>query len=157
MVGDFNAHNKLWNCDKTDSQGEKLLNSIEIFNLFLHNLYTYSHIDAKQVKKSNINLIITSFNLVDKIDFSINNDTLGSDHFPIFISINTEKSAYSKKTFKIKTIKTDWQKFEAQLKEKYPSFLTNDYNKIAATEKYELFTSIITHLRSNKLDNPVSW
>ena len=128
MVGEFNAHNNLGNCNKTDSHGEKLLNSIENFNLFVHNSDTYSHIDAKQGKKSNIDLIITSLNLADKLDFSINDDTLGSDHFPVFITINTEKSA-----------------------EKYEFFTS------IITEAISLSTPKQKHFRSNKLDNPVSW
>lgn len=45
VVGDFNAHNTVWNCTKTDSNGEKLLDCIEKHQLFIHNSESYSHID----------------------------------------------------------------------------------------------------------------
>ena len=89
MVGDFNAHNKSWNCDKTDSNGEKLLNSIENHDLFIHNVNSKTYVNAHQTKKSNLDLIISSINLADKINYTVSDDTLGSDHFPINFTIDT--------------------------------------------------------------------
>ena len=116
MVGDFNAHNKSWNCDKTDSNREKLFNSIENHNLFIHNGNSKTYVNAHQTKKSNLDLIISSINLADKINFLVSDDTLGSDHFPINFIIDKEKYYYSKKSFKIKSIKTNWQKVEVDLR-----------------------------------------
>lgn len=42
VVDDFNAHNELWNCEKTDRIGESLLKELEQNDMFIVNLDTKS-------------------------------------------------------------------------------------------------------------------
>ena len=44
IVGDFNSHNLTLNSYKTDSNGEKLANSINDYNLFIYNSNTITRI-----------------------------------------------------------------------------------------------------------------
>lgn len=96
FVGDFNAHNSAWNCNKTDTNGKNLYECILNHNIYTHNTNTYTHID--RTSKSNIDIIFSSNNIADRINFKVNKDTLGSDHFPIFIEFNAEKNLYTKKS-----------------------------------------------------------
>lgn len=60
FVGDFNAHNIAWNCSHNDSNGDRFLESIDKFDLFLRHTNTLSRVDLYRNKKSNIDLIISS-------------------------------------------------------------------------------------------------
>ena len=64
-----------------------------------------THID--KTSKSDIDLIISNTNIADKIDTFVNEDTWGSDHFPIFIQIHIEKSLYIQNSHKIRSKRTD--------------------------------------------------
>lgn len=90
VMGDFNAHHTTWNCPNSDLNGERLLQSIINNNLFLHNLNSLTHIDFYRNKKSNIDLILSSMNIADKIMIETHDETLGSDHYPISINIGVE-------------------------------------------------------------------
>ena len=88
LMGDFNAHNKIWNCEKTDSNGDRLHESLTNSNMLLHNFDTLTHIIPNSYTYSNIDLIFSSTNISNKINTKDSDDTLGSDHFPIFINVN---------------------------------------------------------------------
>lgn len=142
IVGDFNAHNVLWNCDKTDSNGENLYECIDQNNLFIHNTDSYSHVDS--TSNSNIDLIISSGHFSDKIETIVHDDTWGSDHLPIYINVNSEKSYYKKKTFKLRSKKTNWQNFSLDLENGYNYFLTSEYDNLSTVEKYDRFVKIVS-------------
>ena len=65
IAGDFNAHHVSWDCTRTDKNGENLLEYIEVFDLFIHNLNSITHIDS--TSQSNIDLVILNHNVVDEI------------------------------------------------------------------------------------------
>ena len=46
---------------------------------------------------SNLDLLISTMSCADKVNYHIGDDTLGSDHFPIFFNVNTDKYIYKKK------------------------------------------------------------
>lgn len=168
LVGDFNAHNQLWNCKKTDSNGDRFFKSLDDHDLFVHNDNTNTHINLHKNIKSNIDLVISTMNISEKISVQVHDETLGSDHFPIFFDVQTKKSRYIKKSFKLKTVRTDWTKVVKELNEKYTDFLKNDYNNLSAHEKYEIFVEIITKsivnsnpkpkfVHAKNIKNPVPW
>ena len=64
LIGDFNAHNTLWNCKHTDSNGNKFNNSINSRNLLIHNYNTFTHIDSHRNKKSNIDLVLSTLDIM---------------------------------------------------------------------------------------------
>ena len=97
LLGDFNAHNTIWNCKKTDSNGEKFINSIDKHNLFIHNDNSLTHIDKYRNTKSNIDLILSSMDIAEKIDTNILDDNYGSDHYPILVTVNLDIYFYKKK------------------------------------------------------------
>lgn len=168
LVGDFNAHNQFWNCAKTDLNGERFFQSIDEHDLFVHNSDTQTYINMNQNIKSNIDLIISTMKIADRINVKIHDETYGSDHFPLSFEVQTQKSRYTKKSFKIKKIRTDWKNFNIELNEKYMEFLQNDYDNLSPHEKYDFFTLIVTEsiINSNpkskfvnpkKVCNPAAW
>ena len=166
LVGDFNAHNCAWNCNKTDTNGANLLKCVINHNTFIHNSNTYTHID--NTSKSNIDLVFSSCNIADKINLKINEDTWGSDHYPIFINLDSEKSYYRKKSFKLHSKKTNWLNVSAHLESAHSRFFTHQYECSPASQKYDLFISILSeaiasstptkkNVSPNMHRNPVSW
>ena len=168
LVGDFNAHNVIWNCKNTDSNGERLLNSTDDLDLFLHNYNTISRTDFKNNSHSNIDLLFSTTNIAQKIDIKVFDETLGSDHYPILCTIDIDKHIYIQKSFKLKSIRTNWELFAYNLEANYTNFLTTDYDNSSPQNKYEVFMNTITS--AIKLStptkkkvlpqfhrNPVSW
>ena len=49
-----------------------------------------------------------------------------------------------KKTFKIKSLRTNWEGFAECLEREYTKFLSLEYEKLAPKEKYEFFVEKIT-------------
>lgn len=168
LVGDFNAHHTIWNCDHNCTNGERLYNTIDDSDLFLHNLDTYTHIDLHRNKKSNIDLIMSSSRIADKLNVTVHDETWGSDHFPIFVNINIVKHVYHKKSFRIYSVKTNWTKATNLLEEKFDTFYSAEYENASAANKYKIFTDVIKNCiiestpvkRTVPLEghrNPVAW
>ena len=110
-------------------------------NLYLHNSDTYTRVDLSRNKKSNIDLVFTTVDLSSFVSVNVLNDTLGSDHYPISITIDVEKFHYERKAFIIQTKKTDWINFTKLLDDEYNKFLTTEYDNLPTLEKYNLFIS----------------
>ena len=104
LVGDFNAHNRIWNCRDTDSNGTNLLESLDKYNLIIHNNNTYTHVDPATGNKSNIDLAITTMSVISQTDVTVFDDTIGSDHAPIELVYHTNRYIYNKKSFKIQSV-----------------------------------------------------
>lgn len=106
LMGDFNSHHVIWNCKKSDTNGKNLLQCIKNSNYYIHNTDMLTHIDITST--SNIDLIISSNSLIDSIETQAYSDTLGSDHYPIYVSLNTQKSIHRQKSLKIRSVRTNW-------------------------------------------------
>lgn len=159
LLGDFNSLNKKWNCNSTDTNGVRLDYSIESKNLFLHNTQTSTHINMSNGSKSNLDLVFSSLLIADKINIEICDETFGSDHFP---------DIYHKQTFKLKSVRTNWNQFQNQLELDFNRFLNYEYDQLSPVNKYKLFISTITNSikiatpkKSSNLrkqvHNPVAW
>ena len=166
FLGDFNAHHELWNCRKTDLNGKYLLECVKKAKFFIHNTDMITHID--KTSKSNLDLVITSSNLKDRVETQAHCDTGGSDHYPIYIQINTQKSYYLRKSFKIRSIRTDWQIVSVELDKAYSHFLSSDYCDLPPNKKYDTYVKIISDSIKNNTPtkkvvnikthrNPVPW
>ena len=108
----------------------------------LQNTNTLTHIDFSRNFKSNLDLIFSSTNISDLIDVKVHDETWGSDHYPTFININVAKNLYTKKTFKIKCVRTDCDRFATQLDSLYCSFFSIEYESLSPVKN-------ITSLSSN--------
>lgn len=143
FMGDFNSHHKNWNCRHNDGNGGKLATSIDTHDIFLHNHDSDSYIDIHKNYKSNLDLILSTMSISDKIDVKVCDETWGSDHYPIFVNVDTTKLHYKKKTFKIKSKRTDWDKFSASLDNSYSEFLSQEYENLLPSCKYDTLVSKI--------------
>lgn len=136
-VGDFNAHNHVWNCERTDRNGENLLEDMEECDLFLVNRDTLNRVGEGGRTNSNLDLGFCSEELIDIMKYSQKDDTWGSDHFPIEFDIGIEMKTYRKKTNRITTKRTDWEIFEQSLKEREKDLEEEEYKVMNNSDKYE--------------------
>ncbi|XP_058804238.1 uncharacterized protein LOC131671655 [Phymastichus coffea] len=168
LFGNFNAHNVRWNCEKTDSNGERFEQAIDSKNLFLHNSDSKTHLEKRSGKLSNLDLALSTMCIADNIEVKVFDETLGSDHFPILLCIDVNKVTYEKKTFKLCSKKTDWSVFERHINGRYHAFLTIDYENKTPSQKYDFFIQVVSEtvesatprkkcFRKYKKSNPVPW
>ena len=66
LVGDFNAYHQNWNCLNTDCNGNRFMQSIVDYDLFIHNNRSYSRLDIHSNTKSNIDLILSDIIFAEK-------------------------------------------------------------------------------------------
>ena len=92
LLGDFNAHNTNWNCRNTDANG-----TINNQNMIIHNENTTTYIDIHRDISSNIDLIASTNKFAEKINVTALDETLGSNHYPLYVEISAKKNFYKKK------------------------------------------------------------
>lgn len=84
MMGDFNAHNIVWNCNKTDKNGSMLFEECDDESLYIINRSdTISRIGEGGCQDSNLDLMFCTNTIVHRITYKQKKDTWGSDHYPI--------------------------------------------------------------------------
>ncbi|MEE9605315.1 MAG: reverse transcriptase domain-containing protein [Candidatus Scalindua sp.] len=88
VCGDFNAYNPLWGSDRTDTRGKILEGIITESNHVILNNGQGTHI-VNVNKVTPLDLTSVCSNLAINANWEVLDDELGSDHFPISISINS--------------------------------------------------------------------
>ena len=167
LMGDFNALHPTWNCNTTNPTGEILHRLINKHNLIIHNTDTQSHISHNQRKNSNLDLILSQTDIAHFITTQQLEDMLGSDHYPIECTLNTEKHVYQKKTNRLSTTNTNWNEYKKDMDSLYFNhFLGPDFSEKSPVDKYEDFVNkMIEFTKANtpsrpiktKRSNPVPW
>lgn len=85
---------------------------------------------------SNINLIFTSGDLIDKVKYEQLNDAWGSDHYFLVMEIDLQKAVYKKKTNKISSRKTNWKEYVAEMEGTEQGLLKEKYVELEIPDKY---------------------
>lgn len=83
LLGDFNAHNKLWGSTRTDPRGRLIEDAIIDNSLHLFNDGTPTYICPSTLKESSIDLSIGTANISDLFTWHVMRNPLGSDHYPV--------------------------------------------------------------------------
>lgn len=123
ILGDFNAHHDLWTNKKVNPTrgGQYLSNHIIESSLVLLNDGSYTRIPERPNDSCTaIDLSLISASLAHQCQWSIQDDSLGSDHLPIIIDIFTDDLEYIEKDLEngFNTDKADWTLFKSILQEK---------------------------------------
>ena len=120
ITGDFNLKHLLWNPEgdfRSDTEALNLIEFMEDRKLSCINDGQTTRIaDKHDQLESAIDLSIISDDLLDKAEFLVIDNSIGSDHLPILTIINhnfNEDMVHLKATWKIKTATTEqWNKFK---------------------------------------------
>ncbi|GFV87622.1 probable RNA-directed DNA polymerase from transposon X-element [Trichonephila clavipes] len=113
-LGDFNAHNLLWSSQDVNSRGkvvEKLFTELDL-TLLNDGSNTYFHSPTQSF--SAIDLSICSPSLLLNLTWSVLDNPLGSDHFPVVISYATPIACATIRQPRWKFDQADWETFRTQ-------------------------------------------
>lgn len=143
LVGDFNAHNTIWNCGDTDKNGEILQKEMEEEGFFVINRNSKSRISEGGSLPSNIDLMFCSEDIFEIITYKQIEDTWESDHYPIEFKIEINKKRYVKLSNKITTKKTDWLIYKRELKNNENTLRTKNFQTSCMQERYRIIIEII--------------
>ncbi|GFT36082.1 CCHC-type domain-containing protein [Trichonephila clavipes] len=114
LLGDFNARHLLWGCQDVNSRGkvvEKLLTELDL-TLLNDGSNTYFHSPTQSF--SAIDLSICSPSLLLNLTWSVLDNPLGSDHFPVVISYATPIACATIRQPRWKFDQADWKTFRTQ-------------------------------------------
>ena len=146
IMGDFNAKNRMWNCSTNDRNGIIMEETMEEQDMFVINDNTTSRVGSGKYNPSNIDLIISTFNIFQNSEVIEEGETLGSDHQMIGLHMTKSIPRRSKRLFttrKFAKDKIDWRMFKMnQLREKDQMIeIVKECN--TTEEKCEKFTEYI--------------
>lgn len=137
FIGDYNAKSPLWNCVNTNGDGRILEEVLMESNLFIGNFDTISRIGDERSNPSNIDLFITTMNIIGKSQYRNTGEQWGSDHFILEMKlfdniIHCNKKKGNKKPYNDVTM--NWPKFREIIESKLNYIIDEIGNRV---QKYE--------------------
>ncbi|TGZ47961.1 hypothetical protein DBV15_10259, partial [Temnothorax longispinosus] len=149
IVGDFNAHHRLWGCKRNDSAGIRLASCIESFNYWALNDSSNTRFNPCNNTGSIIDLALASPDLACACCTTTLDDPMASDHYPVETVINGKFSMMKRLAYKLKLDKEQLLKLNARLekisRESPPTTTDNeleDYEQLINSIK-EVATDIL--------------
>lgn len=120
FLGDYNSHHPLWGInDKKDPPGSLVEKWIEDKELVIQNDNQPTRYDLHHNTFSAIDLTISTKDIAHRLDWEVLDDPWGSDHFPIFIKINsfikekTQSTSSNNSNFNFS--KADWEAYRGHI------------------------------------------
>lgn len=138
FIGDYNAKSPLWNCVNTNGDGRILEEVLMESNLFIGNFDTISRIGDERSNPSNIDLFITTMNIIGKSQYRNTGEQWGSlYHFILEMKlfdniIHCNKKKGNKKPYNDVTM--NWPKFREIIESKLNYIIDEIGNRV---QKYE--------------------
>ena len=132
ILGDFNAHNPLWDPNTTENQKGKIIEDLlSKSNICILNNTSPTHLDIRTGKTSIIDLTLCSPDLVPNSQFSTIKDLHHSDHYPIYIKPDIPLAQSLPERFNFK--KADWKGFSTECQNKLNNSQTPNFEKFHET------------------------
>jgi len=165
LVGDFNAHNKLWGSEKTDQNGKVIETVLDKNNSVILNDGSGTRIDTHSGKISHLDLTITSSSLANKCTWNTEGNSLGSDHFLITIKITLENNIPNRQDIENKenswSFKNfDWTKFKSLCDIEFEDSIVNQDVNIFYDNYMNILVKIIKKImpkKNTRKHNPTPW
>jgi exonuclease III len=110
LLGDFNAHNDIWGCSDINGSGQAVEDFIGRHGLCLLNDKSNTYLHPATGSFSAIDLTLCSPTVFMDLQWSVGKDQCGSDHFPIFVEVNSPD--IENKNPKWLLHKADWTRFQ---------------------------------------------
>lgn len=113
--GDFNCHSTLWGSSHVCPNARNLCDELDVTDLILLNNGSPTLLSRPPNPGSALDLTFVTSNLYTTSSWKVYNDTLGSDHFPIFTSlgITIPISIFASHKYNLRGI--DWSLFSSEL------------------------------------------
>lgn len=112
LVGDLNAHHPLWGSDEVSTRGKVIESVISEGNLVVLNNGERTYINSATGTGSCIDIGCCTTQLAGILDLTVSEDSHGSDHFPLIISLmSTSQQNEGNPRWKIE--EADWGKYQS--------------------------------------------
>ena len=111
LLGDFNAHSKLWGCSQNSRRGNIIEDVIDKHDLCYLNDKTATHVCVASKSTSAIDLSLCHPSLYLDFNWEVGEDLCGSDHYPIFLQHTLTKVSNTNPRWKLH--RADWETFQA--------------------------------------------
>ncbi|XP_026475555.1 uncharacterized protein LOC113380589, partial [Ctenocephalides felis] len=151
-MGDFNVHHYAWGCSYSDRYGNELLESIEGNNLYLVNNGSPTLVFKNS--KTVVDITLCSSEIINKIKWEVQKESLGSDHFPIHVELNVKKDKYINTSVRKWNCKrADWDKYKSVIEEKCEK-IDNSTTEVSYSELLDWIDSAAnSSIQINKVRN----
>lgn len=142
ILGDFNCQNQAWGSSVSNYYGNLMIEILDSLNICIMNNSSPTRLTGPNECLSAPDLSLCSPNLASLLSWNILDDSLGSDHFPIILSLHISCSPsnlrYSSKLkHKLPELKDDWVIFKQYVDNKISSLpAINDSNGLLCTEEF---------------------
>ncbi|XP_024870718.1 uncharacterized protein LOC112453918 [Temnothorax curvispinosus] len=146
LLGDFNAHQSHWGASSPNSAGHVIIDSLDRFSFMLLNPNMPTFIPPPGIKPSLIDLVIASCNFVSLHNTRVFNDTRGSDHRPIGITVNAKIKTNCVFSHKYKFTKKQLRELTSSLESKMHEIEALDLRD-ADNEPLKQYDSFINSLQ----------
>lgn len=155
LMGDFNAHSTAWGSYKDDRHGKAILKLTEKNDLKILNNGNSTKVSNNFTCLSAIDLTLASIDFNMNLQWTVDIDSRGSDHFPIIMSdpLTTTKNE-CKPQWMLK--KANWEKFQNSLIISLPIEEDHNMDRIT-TAIYEAALDSIPRTNNKKKHNTVPW
>lgn len=119
ILGDLNAHNRIWGSSTNNNRGNIIQNILEnCDNLILLNNGQPTRFNALNGTCSAIDITMATNDIAYLLQWNPHNDLCNSDHFPLFINLQAENlQSLTSKTRRWNIKKADWNKFKSYLQQ----------------------------------------
>ena len=157
LLGDLNAHHTVWGCDDTDRRGRLLESLLRDERLCLMNTGIRTHVTLPSGQTSAIDLSISSPELAPFLAWSVGEDPMGSDHFPVWLS-HQSVAVMGQRPPRWNLRKADWSQFQTRLEEglcsdQHGSFSVQEFTSLII----ESAEACIPRTSSSPRRPPVPW
>ena len=158
IVGDFNAHNTAWGCDTTGTRGRLLESFIRDEALCILNTGQRTHLTLPSGRTSALDLSLVSPRLAQCFTWSVHDEPLGSDHFPVWLEYLGDPVLGSRPP-RWNIRKADWGEFQASLE---TAILSRADSSTIPVEDFTILLldsadGCIPRTSSQPRRNPVPW
>ena len=135
LLGDFNAKNEVWYGETTDAKGRIIENVLHVTNMHFLDKDKDTHIYHDGVtgalKSSHIDLSLCSTNLLADYEWGLYDQTLDSDHYPVWLRAGQGRRSVSFPKWVID--KADWPKFTAEAS---PIMRVSEFDNVSEANSY---------------------
>lgn len=111
LLGDFNAHNRLWGSGRTDRRGRIVENVLSSNVICLLNTGAPTHINFANQSFSAIDLSLCSPSIFHIATWEVEENPYGSDHFPAVMRLQSATNNLLTRPPKWKLACADWNSF----------------------------------------------
>ncbi|XP_018405952.1 PREDICTED: RNA-directed DNA polymerase from mobile element jockey-like [Cyphomyrmex costatus] len=141
IMGDLNAHHKHWGCHSTDRVGKRILEACEDSRSCILGDHKPTLLLPPSSGPSVIDLIIATPSIAPLCNTHTEDDTWGSDHFPISVTLGINPTIRRRYIYKIKLNPRELLNFSSSMDKSYASFANN-----LPQNPCEAYSSLIKHI-----------